>query len=901
MRILIVDHDLFTRKKLAEVLSSFGSCESVSSGQEALQRFGQAVLENDPFVLVTLDLELKDIAGYDLLRQMRQVETHSGLPPARTIAVAAQGGQEEILKAVRNRCVGLLLRPVNREKTLSLLQGLNLAEPKSASGSPRASQEEAAHPISPSPKPSEPPATMGSLRQMLIDYVRNAGQATIQNLNRRLSDPTAESQTEISDLVLSAELDDYDKVHLMRWLQGYPRLDLVPVLSRLAGLLSNVKDKKETLLLLSKYENIDALQELLKLKDLQTNSILKDLVGSEVNRIRQKHPGLVLIERFLSCGEDRSAVQAVLPLLHKHLKAEQVPVFRRYLAHPLPSLREGAFEILCDMDDKNANPMLFPFLMNQLTSPAVSPEEPEEMQRKVVLAEAYRRYLQRFPFLAAEVGEDLYHRFSGIGSRLLQEKCLGFLLAAPDNRFLPLVLDAYRQKPELREGLLEKLAPVSAAGEFLLSEYRQGGEMTEKALAALMKNEFGVSFMAVHLEEQTQEQQILILNNITAGSYPRFRDLLFRFLQSADAPLKSKAMDLVCAFRDREAEPILFDPEQVGSHFRQGGAYFHVLMQLFPFAALTSCLQKECFLESLAAHEERQGAALAGLAAMEPVLSLRSRENMIRFVELMLEPGQSEGLTHCLKILKSLKALHQTSVRSIQEGLNLLQERRQQSMSPQEHAVLKSARDAANLLQEEVRQMENVYRDIDVCLKISPLNFTVLEDLLRDQPLAFLLRCTAVLKRLWPVYSREEEGGQEALATLLKKFPALEGLLAVMKAEKEGGGSAGLRSGALPRVNIVLEDKPLQYFLEDQFRDLCPFLPVVSDLQLGAADLWIADHSAFSLLGEDRLTAHPRKYLIYRNPTEYADPKRTKPVTFSVPVSIYRMVKTILPDFLLGL
>lgn len=59
IRILVVDDQLVSRKKMQRIMVSLGECEEVESGSAAIAAFKKALENETPFDLITLALCLK--------------------------------------------------------------------------------------------------------------------------------------------------------------------------------------------------------------------------------------------------------------------------------------------------------------------------------------------------------------------------------------------------------------------------------------------------------------------------------------------------------------------------------------------------------------------------------------------------------------------------------------------------------------------------------------------------------------------------------------------------------------------------------------------------------------------------------------------------------------------------
>ena len=74
MKILIADDDPGSRILLSDLLSTYGTCRSVSNGKEAVCEFRQALLNSRPYDLVCLDIMMPAMDGPAALRAIREME-----------------------------------------------------------------------------------------------------------------------------------------------------------------------------------------------------------------------------------------------------------------------------------------------------------------------------------------------------------------------------------------------------------------------------------------------------------------------------------------------------------------------------------------------------------------------------------------------------------------------------------------------------------------------------------------------------------------------------------------------------------------------------------------------------------------------------------------------------------
>jgi DNA-binding response OmpR family regulator len=74
MRILIVEDDLVIQKLTSRILSEAGKCEIVKDGFQGLKSFRLALLKNEPYEVILIDIMLPQMDGLTLLKKIRKME-----------------------------------------------------------------------------------------------------------------------------------------------------------------------------------------------------------------------------------------------------------------------------------------------------------------------------------------------------------------------------------------------------------------------------------------------------------------------------------------------------------------------------------------------------------------------------------------------------------------------------------------------------------------------------------------------------------------------------------------------------------------------------------------------------------------------------------------------------------
>ncbi len=124
MKILIIDDEMAALTKMKVLLSAYGECVLSTNAGQALQLCSKAIITGVPFELMTIDIQIGNDSGHDLLEKINQLELRENSPAAIKIMVTATGTKENLVKAYAKGCDGFLVKPVQRDaleqKMLSL-------------------------------------------------------------------------------------------------------------------------------------------------------------------------------------------------------------------------------------------------------------------------------------------------------------------------------------------------------------------------------------------------------------------------------------------------------------------------------------------------------------------------------------------------------------------------------------------------------------------------------------------------------------------------------------------------------------------------------------------------------------------------------------------------------------
>ena len=131
MRSLIVDDEFIALNRLIALLRPYGACDAATHARQAVQMFRTAIDESNRYDLVTIDIDMPEIAGVDLLRMLRSREQWLNIHPTKIIMVTGSGSYRNVCQLINARCDDFIVKPVDRKLLHAKLETLGLIPPDS--------------------------------------------------------------------------------------------------------------------------------------------------------------------------------------------------------------------------------------------------------------------------------------------------------------------------------------------------------------------------------------------------------------------------------------------------------------------------------------------------------------------------------------------------------------------------------------------------------------------------------------------------------------------------------------------------------------------------------------------------------------------------------------------------
>ncbi|MBW2119166.1 MAG: response regulator [Deltaproteobacteria bacterium] len=127
MRILVVDDELVSRKKLKKIMESFGECDAVENGKEAIAAFVKSLENWNLYSLITLDVSMPGMDGTEVLSKLREIEKENYMAEeeqAKILMVTSHSEKDTVMTSIEAGCDDYIVKPFNKEVVTKKLENL---------------------------------------------------------------------------------------------------------------------------------------------------------------------------------------------------------------------------------------------------------------------------------------------------------------------------------------------------------------------------------------------------------------------------------------------------------------------------------------------------------------------------------------------------------------------------------------------------------------------------------------------------------------------------------------------------------------------------------------------------------------------------------------------------------
>ena len=129
MKVLIVDDELVSRKKMEKIMQRYGDCVAVDSGTAAIKAYTESLLAKEYYGLITLDVSMPDMEGTEVLATIRMLERNNAIVDkerAKILMVTSHGDHETVVASIKGGCDDYIKKPFTLERVTQKLDQMGL-------------------------------------------------------------------------------------------------------------------------------------------------------------------------------------------------------------------------------------------------------------------------------------------------------------------------------------------------------------------------------------------------------------------------------------------------------------------------------------------------------------------------------------------------------------------------------------------------------------------------------------------------------------------------------------------------------------------------------------------------------------------------------------------------------
>ena len=131
MKILVVDDEMVSREKMKMIMGHFGECDAVESGADAMEKFVSAWNSWSPYDLVSLDVQMPEMDGVEVLNRIRGMEREKNVPEnkrVKVVMVTARSDKDTIMTSIQAGCNDYVVKPFDKRALTNTLEQFATSE-----------------------------------------------------------------------------------------------------------------------------------------------------------------------------------------------------------------------------------------------------------------------------------------------------------------------------------------------------------------------------------------------------------------------------------------------------------------------------------------------------------------------------------------------------------------------------------------------------------------------------------------------------------------------------------------------------------------------------------------------------------------------------------------------------
>lgn len=905
--ILIVDEDVINSSKLKLVFSKYGSCDMTSNGNTALERIKEAHEAGEPYGIISLEQDMKEVPGNEAAAQIRAFEKETGKEKkSAVLLLLSEEKQEELAAFLEENQISPLLKPLNRKKLEQTLAKLGFE--KEAAPPPEPASPARTAKTAPS-APAIPDAKVQVILKKLSAVIKNADKIEEPEFRHVIAELVKgggkQAALALGQHILSNQVSVATRITLIRIAGRLKNPMLLVSLNRVADSEENIKLVEAAITAIARYSDQRALSILNNALKKLKNPMLLNTVRREMAKIKDNNPVLAILPRYLQSYKNKKTFTVTLDILKKIVTPEHSSLFQNYLKSGNEVIEDGTFELLCYAGDPAIGSTLFNFFEDRVQKiPCLVEKECYDLY---MMTSHLQKYLDINPSLIDDLINELKELYPKVNDIRVKQIITALLSKSHNVQALSFIKSIYAQEEELQEWIVKSLSGNQQAVDFLFEKYHAGQEVKGQVVKSLLKSDQGLQYFVKHFFTFELDKQELIVKNLTYTHQPFMIDFVREIYKSSLYSLKCYLLHVL---RDNflfEFEDTLFDPEHQREFTFMGKDYMNTISRLYPVTTIKHLYQKIAFEDISYTKVKKYLIMIREIADVEPVLKFRDVKLVNNLFNKIVNANNVEMNTHFFQALENIKTLDLQTYKYLIESTNTFINVRGAQIQQKEKVAVAKFKQKLQEQIADIRDIENISKELNAVFANKPIERESLEKLIKTHHTAVALNLHRVLPYLAERLNKPEYISKDDRELLYVNLPTIAKFLDYYiadpeKAQKEGKQGLMSQFSNDFRIVISFRDKSLTALYKDQLREIIPDFPVTLDTppeHVKGSDIILCDVPVLKTYVDKKVIINNRIYLYLENRAEYANYRDYKPKAFMQPVSAHRVIKMILKELYL--
>ncbi len=905
MKILIVHDDVIEASKIKLVLAKYGNCETASGGKNAIEMFKKAHSEAAPYAFINLEMDMGDMKGNMVAAEIRKWETeHKKEPRVKILIVLSEADRQTAGPFLEKSGVQFLVKPYNRKIMETTLKEIGLekaAPPPQKPAAPAAPQTQ-------TDKKKEIDLILKKLTALITDPDQLQDIESRQALEELVTKGGKQAQLLMGQYITSAKLPMHTRMELIRS-ASYIRspLFLVP-LNRVIDTEDNIRLVERALISISKYSDQRALNILSNALKKLKNPMLLNTLRREIAKIKQDNPVLAILPRFLQSHKSLKNFRVTLDILKKIVTPNDTTLFINYLRAGNETLELGTFELLCFSGDASIKESIFGFFEDRVAKlNCLDQPECDPLYRLML---SLKQYMQQNPSLVDERianFKELYGKARDIRARQLT---VSILCQSQNPAALDFIKAIYAEAEDLQAWVVEQLSGNPAAVDFLFERYHEGGEWMETVIISLLKSEKGLHFFVDNFFTFELDRQEFIVKKLPFRDDPYLVEFIRKIYNTQLYSLKHYMLKVIrenflFSFKD-----ILFDPDKQREFMFMGKDYLETIIRLFPITSMWMLFKKIAYDDISTNKIKDYLDLIQRVAGIEPVIRFNDMKFIQDLFKRVYKANNIELYAKYFSVFEHMKTMDLRTYKYLLDASSSFVQSRGANITDNEKGAVNKLKQKLIDQFPDIRDIENLYKDLQVIFANKPISHESLEKLLKTNHTAVALNIDKVCVFLAGRLKRGEYISMDDRQVFFMQFPMIAGFIEYLW---EQGFDKLLEWENIPpqpklvkhfagslKFVINFQNKKIGSLLKDQLKEVFPEFEIILDKEKPeTTDILLCDTEVLQGYIDKRSLSARRILLYLENRMDYAPFRSLNCKVFMRPISGHKIVKLLLKDLYL--